>query len=158
MIRFIAALNLIFTLGCALFQSPSRHSQEVPFVAEVYKASFEDVWRAVQVVMSDYPLKVNNIDSGILETEILRKEDIWNPPIERPSSYRYKISVQVLKGHVGKAVATRVKIQKRILLKKDFFSSGRWLSGDGLEERALLYRIGREIKVHKLLEKANAKG
>ena len=53
--------------------------------------------------------------------------------------------------------ATKVTLTKDVTLQSDFFSDPKFLPSDGLEEKTILYRIGREIQIERALAKAQKK-
>ena len=66
-----------------------------------------------------------------------------------PSGYQYRLNVNIIKGEK----ASRLVILKEVRLQKDFFSDPQELVSDGFEEKALIYRIKREIIIEKILKK-----
>lgn len=107
--------------------------------------------------MSRYPMRINNVDTGTLETDYIKGARVWRAPDEKkrpPSGMRYIIRVQVLRGQTASKEAIKVVIDKRIEVKKNFFIDPKIKASDGLEERMLLYRINRELKIEKALERA----
>jgi len=124
----------------------------------VFHENFDDIWQATQIALSHYPISVNDIEAGILETDFIRGENSWKSPHlmrRTPGGQRYKISVRILKGKSktpGKK-AVQVTILKRTELQKDFFSPYESINSDGLEEIALLYRIERELRINTALDK-----
>ena len=161
--RIISLLfSLSFLCGCALFEKDTGvikiHGLTDPPYQRLYDASYEQVWRAVQISLSHYPIAINNMDSGILETDFIRMDRGWlapeQPPVP-PGGQRYKINVQVARGassEFGKEVI-RVRVTKNVVTQRDFFSSLTELPSDGLEEHIILYRIQREVEIDKALEK-----
>lgn len=142
--------------GCAL--SPTENSRGEA-KERVFHAPIEKVWRATQLVMQDYPIRISNSDRGLLETALI-KGDKWSPPYQKKENIkhglRYRIRVKVVqipREDGEEHMATKVIIYKKVFLHKDFFASPEPLSSDGLEEIALLYRIGRELQIDKILEK-----
>ena len=142
--------------GCALFTPPAENKPNTPHI-QVYEYSYDDVWRAVQKALANYPIQLNNIDQGIIETDILKGDQVWQPPYAKGKqkiSPRYTIKVKVAKGQVQGEESTRVTLLKKQSVTKDFFSGDVELASDGLEEKAILYRIEREIKLERSLRKA----
>jgi len=143
--------------GCALFgDRPGPPAffgpRERPFAA-----NFEEVWKAVNLVLQPYPLRTSNMDQGVLETDAIRGNRIWIAPYghEGPDGGQsYKLTVKVLKGAAAGSNATRVTILKDAQRQMDFFSEARQQPSDGLEEDMILYRIGREIQIERALARA----
>ncbi len=124
---------------------------------KVFENKYDQVWRAVQLALSNYPVRVNDMDSGVLETDFIRGQTAWVSPHRKqqiPSGLRYKVIVRVLKGKMSGGKAIQVTILKRIEFQKDFFSRYSPVKTDGLEEIAILYRIERELLIQRALEKA----
>lgn len=158
----IAAAHLT---ACALFTE--RTGPETMFGPreQVYYASFDEVWRAVNFVLQPYPLRISNMDQGNLETDMIRGYRIWAPPYKSETaatSETYRLTLRVIKGSpIGGRPATKVNIVKELQIQSDFFSEPRSLPSDGLEEKSILYRIGREITIERAIvrsQKKSAKG
>lgn len=121
---------------------------------KTYTAKYEDVWRAIQQSIMSYPLRVNNMDTGQVHTTTVRGRLAFkSPQIEGRTpggGYSYKVYFSVIREAKNK---TRVIITKRAEKKKDFFSAAEEKGTDGLEEQTLLYRIGRELLIERMLVK-----
>lgn len=131
---------------------------ELP-VQGIFYESYEKVWRAAQFALSGYPLAVNNIDTGKLETDEIKGFDIWKPPHEKKepgSGMRSRIDILVSKGRAKGRPSVRVRIDKKIEVQKDFFSDVESLQSDGFEEKVILYRIQRELAIERALAKASS--
>lgn len=126
----------------------------------VFYFPYDSVWRAAQLALK-YPIAVNNMDNGILETDFIKALDGFTAPHEtkRPSDgIRYKITLSLARGRVEGKDSVRVNIIKTLEKKRDFFSEPESLESDGLEEKTIFYRIERELIVEEALKKAQAKG
>lgn len=110
------------------------------------KGEYEQVFKAAQISLADYPIEVSDMESGYLQTAYIRNEQLWQPPhLEggQKGGYRYQLHIQILR--VRRKGMTKVIITKNKQYKKDFFSTYKPVKTDGLEEIALLYRIQREL-------------
>ncbi|MGE0529156.1 MAG: hypothetical protein AB7P49_19020 [Bdellovibrionales bacterium] len=146
--------------ACALFVE--RRGPETFYGPreQVFLANFEEVWRAVNLVVQPYPLRVSNMDQGVLETDMIRGYRIWSPPHGddvAPSGETYRLVIRVIKGIRDERSATKVTVVKDTQLQVDFFSDPKSLPSDGLEERSILYRVGREIQIDRALARAQKK-
>jgi len=154
-------LILTFSLtACALFEERRGPAAFYGPREQVFYAEFEEVWRAINLVMQPYPLRVSNMDQGLLETDEIRGYRVWAPPHvseTKATGEFYNISVRVVKGSLGKKAATKVTLIKELQNQRDFFSDARSVPSDGLEEKSILYRIGREIQIERSLAKAQKK-
>ncbi len=163
--RSLTHLTLVLFLGvfnqaCSLFSGASTPLQKEPITAppqRVFQFNYDRVWKAAQKAMVRYSLAINNIDKGILETDMIKGEDTWMPPyvLKRPSSgLQYRVSLRVTKGKSENHPATRVTVIKKPELFRDFFSESEKIPSDGLEELVILYRIDRELLIEDALTKA----
>lgn len=157
---FSKRLSLVLFLllsSCALFEERKGPASGFGPREQVYYASFEEVWRASNLVLQPYPLRVSNMDQGILETDSVRGFKVWTPPFKPDSGtagQAYKLTLKILKGKFGAKNATKVSILKDSSIQRDFFSDPKPIPSDGLEEKTLLYRIGREIQLERMISKA----
>lgn len=130
-------------------------------VERVFLSSFSNVWRAVQLSLAEYPLEINDTDKGELQTDRVSFNQIWKAPSSVNFQFsvgsHYKLKILLFKGQLNGKQAVRVKIQKIIKRQKDFFSGYEELESDGFEEKALLYRIGREITIETGLKRVYKK-
>lgn len=165
--RLIASLISRFFLIASLFVisacttpggSPKKLERVVSRASnqKVYMYPYESVWRAAQLSVK-YPIAVNNMDSGQLETDWISATDGFAPPEqnEDPSSgIRYKLVLSMAKGKTKNRDSVRVNLQKKVERKRDFFSEAEPLTSDGLEEKVIFYRIERELVIEDAIKKA----
>ncbi|MGZ3782626.1 MAG: hypothetical protein ACXVCY_18425 [Pseudobdellovibrionaceae bacterium] len=144
-------------MGCSLFdKKPSAHSRmEQINKQKIFFAPYDTVWRAAHAVIK-YPIAQENQDSGIIETEYIKGIDGWLPPNEQrpPSSgIRYKLHLIFAKGSTEGRESTRVTIEKKMEILRDFFSEPELIESNGLEEKIIFYRIERELVINEALKK-----
>ncbi|MCB0377725.1 MAG: hypothetical protein KDD33_04470 [Bdellovibrionales bacterium] len=143
-------LFLIFS-ACA-----SSQKAEVREYHQVFNAKYEVVWRATQQAMLNYPMNVNNMDTGFLQTLFITGRNRYKAPHEEteklPSGLQYQINVNILRNESD--TRTKVSIRKESRLQRDFFAKPKEIGSDGFEEKALIYRIGREILLEKQIKRA----
>lgn len=157
---FLVTLT-IFSLwisGCAALsqkEPPSTYSA-------VFTASYDELWRALQKAMARYPIRMNNADTGQLETDIIKPDQMWQPAHEKRNyspGERYAIKVFSTRGQArGKSEVTRLTIEKVMTIERDFFAGEQRRTSDGLEEKMLLYRIQRELTMDQSLKAAFENG
>lgn len=151
---------LLFSCGCALFEDRSRPPMVYGPREQVFYAEFDEVWRAVNLVLQPYPLRVSNMDNGTIETDLIRGDRVWESPFDVSRSISgsaYHLVIRVVKGRLDGKAATKVIIQKESQLQSDFFSEPRPTPSDGMEERTILYRIGREVQIERAIAKSQKK-
>lgn len=151
----LAALVLSFS-GCVSSERPEEGVIKKASKQRIFFAPFDSVWRASHTVLP-YTIATENPDTGIIETEYIKGVDGWLPPETRktPSAgLRYRIVMILAKGKAEGRDSTRVTIEKRIEVLKDFFSEPSMLESDGLEESVLFYRLERELLITDALKRA----
>lgn len=147
----------LFFASCASEPVQTRSDKVVQKYSfqKIFFYSYDSVWRAAQLALK-YPISVNNMDNGILETDWVRGIDGFVPPHlgKDPSpGVRYKIQLSLVKGKVDRRESVRVTIIKKIEKQRDFFSEPEPLETDGLEEKVLFYRMERELVIEEALKK-----
>jgi hypothetical protein len=151
--------SLLLIAGCA---SEEVDNQVTGPITQVYEASYEEVWQALQKTMASYPIKLNNSDTGQIETDTIRPEKMWQPVHKKkdPSpGLRYTIKAATIKGVKGKdKEAVRLTIEKVVTLERDFFAGAEHVPSDGLEEESIFYRVQREITLQRSLKSAFDQG
>lgn len=148
--QLFLAFLMLSLLGCVSTPIPVEKNYERKF-----RASFDEVWRACQQAIISYPLKVNNMEQGVIQTTMLRSHTYFRPPHiskKHASGYRYSLSFNLLKESEKE---TTISIHKNLLVYRDFISKPEDLTSDGLEEAILLYRIQREIEIDRSILKAS---
>ena len=114
----------------------------------------------MQKTLARYPIKVNNVDAGIIETDDIKGLKVWSPPHKpkvRQPGLRYHFKIALIKGERNGKDATEVTIEKFLRINKNFFANEKRLPSDGLEEEGLHYRIQRELTIEKALDAAYEK-
>ncbi len=156
---FILICFVFIESGCSLFDrqpDPENAILKQSIHQKVFFAPYDSVWKAAHTSIR-YPIAVENQDTGYLETEYIKGVDGFLPPeVSKPPSagIRYKLVFNFAKGKTEGRESTRVTIEKKIERLRDFFSEADSLASDGLEEKALFYRIEREIVIDSALKNA----
>lgn len=146
--------------ACALFEERKGPPLSYGPRERIYQAGFEDVWKAVNLVLQPYPLRVSNMDQGLLETDVVRPGRVFNLPFKvetQGAGETYKLTIRVIKGSKGGDSATKVTILKDTQVQVDFFSDPKPVSSNGFEEKSLLYRVEREVQIERALLRAQKK-
>jgi hypothetical protein len=154
-------LSFLLSIGCTSAVKSERASTSEKIIRKsanqrVYAYPFESVWRATQLALK-YPIAVNNMDNGVLESDWIKAADgFQNPESEKEPSagIRYKILMSLVKGKLEGRESVRVTLTKRMEKQKDFFSEPESMESDGIEEKIIFYRIEREILIEEGLKKA----
>jgi hypothetical protein len=153
---FCLCLLLFLVTACSSQPVTDRKAKKKLTQQKIFFASYDNVWRAAQLALK-YPIAMNNMDNGILETELIKADDGFQAPLEDkiPSSgLKYKISMLLVKGKVDGRDSVRVTIKKTMEKRRDFFADPEAIESDGLEEMVIFYRIDRELIIDEALRKA----
>lgn len=157
-LAFLLISLLSLFSGCTLFESEYKKTDHVGPQSQVFYSTYENVWRATQLALSNYNIRINNMESGWLETEKVRSPYLWKTPWQNEQrysgGYSYILKIRVVRGTAGRSNATKVSVEKLISLRRNFVDSARQLPSDGFEEKELLYRIRRELIIESAIERA----
>lgn len=142
-------ISFLLLTGCASLEDKRGDSSATEKEFEVEK---EIAWEALLEVFKPYPKATISEESGFIETEELRGSQVWQPAHTKtqPSGIIYYRLKAVL---TEDPPYTYVRIKKTSKRKRDFFSKPETVASDFLEEQALLYRLGREIQIKRLIQK-----
>ena len=155
---------LIFVLFSCLFQLGCAEDQVVndPPIAEppsrVFYAEYDQVWRSVQLALRKYPVHLNNIESGVLETDYIKGDKLFAEPVDdkKKMGMRYRLMVRAIKGKINDRPAIKIVCSKTPEIQRDFFTGYQPITTNGLEEKLILYRIGRYLEMDGILSKASS--
>lgn len=159
MLRVILPIfSLLVVCGACVTGPANKYEVDADAVENeerVLEDTFLKVWRAAQLAMAEYPIRINSQDSGTLETEYIKSDQGFRIPGQErrgtPMGRKYRILVKVFPAeHAHK---TRIVIRKVVELQKDFFSGAEKAASDGLEELAIMYRVERELLIEQAAEK-----
>lgn len=152
--------HVLLLILCSCASSPSSQSQSSEPKENLFFSPFEKVWQAANSALQNWAEQkyrfMSNLDEGIIETNFIGEGDAWHPPFRERSELsgrRYKIRIQLVRGNYGDREAVKVIVSKQAYLKRNFFSEMENETSDGMEEIAILYRIGRELLIQKALER-----
>ncbi len=144
--------KLLFFILCFSLAHPLK-AQSIERV-QILPFKYDDVWRGLLIALSKYPLKKNNQEIGLIETDIIKGDSVWSPPHKKiDSNLRYKLIFRVYDGKAKKRHATKVTVSKTAYLKNDFVGDKKEIESDGFEEIALIYRAKREVIVNKYADR-----
>lgn len=161
--RLISKFAFCFLLathwGCSLFEKQSDSADKIIQKAskqKIFFAPYDLVWKAAHLSIK-YTIASENQDFGVIETDYVKAVDGWLAPDRTKPEFksaRYKIVMTFARGRIEGRDSTRVTIDKKIEVFRDFISEKQIISSDGLEELSLFYRIEREIVIDQALKKA----
>ncbi len=147
--------------GCALFEPRSDAADKIIEKAsqqKIFFANYDVVWKAAHTAIR-YTIANENQDYGVIETDFIKSVDGWLAPFQTKPLYksaRYKLIFNFAKGETNGKESTRVTIEKKVEVFKDFISETQIVPSDGFEEQSLFYRVERELIMGQALKKASA--
>ena len=119
-------------------------------VVRVFEADYQKVWRATMLALEDYPIEEENNEKGYLKTELIQENTLWKPPfVVKTTEGKYRLIIKITKGQLEESSVVQVRIWKQIMVQKGFIADLERVPSSGLEEKAILYRIFREVKIEK---------
>lgn len=155
--RNILVIGLALSaFGCmsAYKKSVGANTDEV--YTRVYRTDFNTAWQATLDALKSVRLDVTNRDSGNIQTRWIDNTVERNmadgdgtTSLYMKAQYRYRINLAAgdYKGENG----MKVSVQREQLVQRDALDDFRPIESDGVEEKTLLYRIGRIVSVRKRL-------
>lgn len=156
----VLLLPILFS-GCSLLEKQPESIDQIIQKSsnqKIFFANYDIVWKAAHTAIK-YTIASENQDFGVIETDYVKSVDGWLPPDKTKPEYksaRYKLTFTFAKGKTDGRESTRITIEKKIEVFKDFISETQIIPSDGLEEMALFYRIEREIIIGQALKRAAA--
>ena len=127
------------------------HTAEKPQNERTFNAPKGLVWESLITVLKPYPTDELNEKKGFIKTEEMNINTLWKPVNKKkPLGFKYSLSIYI---RPKNPLETRVIVIKKIKNQKTFFSKTYIIPSDLLEEDEILYRLGREIKIRKLIKK-----
>jgi hypothetical protein len=157
---FFLLLITIFFSSCGIFdprpESPDQIIEKASH-QKIFLAPYDQVWKVAHTALK-YTIASENQDFGTIETDFVKAVDGWVPPYKKKPDYpgaRYKLLFTFAKGETKNRESTRVTIEKKIEVFKNIISDTQSVASDGSEEKAIFYRMERELIIARAIEKAH---
>ena len=93
-------------------------------VSKVFYADYQKTWRATMLALEDYPIEVENNETGRLKTEPIQTGTIWKPPFKAArdaSASKYTIHIKLVKGRIDSVPVVKAMVLKKIFVQKGFY-------------------------------------
>jgi hypothetical protein len=158
-LAFLLFLPMVFS-GCGIFDPrPETPDQIIEKAShqKIFLAPYDQVWKVAHTALK-YTIASENQDFGTIETDFVKSVDGWVPPYKKKPDYpgaRYKLLFTFAKGETKNRESTRVTIEKKIEVFRNIISDTQAVASDGSEEKAIFYRMERELIIARAIEKAN---
>ena len=155
----VLPLTVVASLTACVSSAPPKRPLDLPFT-QVYLATYETVWNAVNSVLENYSVVRIERDAGIIETDwaqVRYNTALYEIPDKEEflESVKSRIKIKLSKGLVAQSgqPAVRVQVVKELSEYKNFVLDYERVPTDTLEERVLLYRIGQRIRIAEALKR-----
>lgn len=163
LLSLLGITSILFLSSCALMELQEdkvnkRRSAILP-PSRVFTYSYDSVWRSALTVLK-YSITDQNQETGHIETDYVKPADGgWTRPdgtSNVSAGIRYMIAITLVRVRTenGKT-GVKVTVDKKLERIRDFFSDPEPLESDHLEEKAILYRLERELVIDEALKRAN---
>ena len=156
---FLLLITILFS-SCGIFdprpESPDQIIEKASH-QKIFLAPYDQVWKVAHTALK-YTIASENQDFGTIETDFVKAVDGWVPPYKKKPDYpgaRYKLLFTFAKGETKNRESTRVTIEKKIEVFKNIISDTQSVASDGSEEKAIFYRMERELIIARAIEKAH---
>jgi hypothetical protein len=155
----IAAFSMFFSAilntGCMSAYRKSMGTDTDLNFSRIYLTDFNTAWQAVLDALKAIPADVTNRESGFIQTRWTDNTSLKNFTDSFGAADTYLKSQYRLKVHVSKegnyngspTPAVKITVQKDQIIQRDVLDGWRPVETDSLEEKTLLYRIGRLILI-----------
>lgn len=150
-ILFFVFLAASLATSCASYENFRKITEELELPSQMYKADFNQTWQAVIQVMKRFDIAYQSAEAGKLKTRWMDNTLQVNftdafGSADAVKAAEFKLSIIVAEGYSYGRKVTKVTIFKRQRVENDFLQGWKELQTDGIQEKTLLYRIGRLIE------------
>ncbi len=148
--KLILLVALLFS-SCSSYEKFKMITEELEIPSQIYGADYNQTWQAVIQVMKRFDISYQNQESGKIKTRWMDNTLQVNFTDSFGSSdavkaAEFKLMVNVAEGYSYGRKVTKVTIFKRQRVEHDFLQGWKEKQTDGIQEKTLLYRIGRLIE------------
>lgn len=156
----VVFFQLLLFSGCVSQTSiKDQRPLDYPFF-KVFPATYDQVWDATVRVLDIYNIARANREAGLLQTEpadYRNNPDLFEDPDRNPKleEVRYRLKIKLSKAYIQETQepAVRVQVVKELSKYTNIFSDWERVPTDQLEEKVILYRIGKRLEITRALQK-----
>lgn len=129
--------------------------------SRIYLSDFNTAWQAALDSLKNSRLDVSNREGGNLQTRWTdnTSEKNFTDSFGDANAYlkaQYRVRVTVAKGFYNGSPSVKVSVQKEQLVQRDVLDGWKPVETDSVDEKTLLYRIGRLIYIRTKLANLEA--
>jgi len=155
--KALARLGLILLigslgLGCASAYRKSLGGVMLNVHTRIYVTDMNTAWQAVLDSLKSNAIEVSNREGGFIQTKWTDNTSEKNFVDTFGTNYtylkaQYRFRITVAKGVYDEEPSVKVTVQKEQLVQRDVLDGWKPVETDSIEEKTLLYRIGRLIYI-----------
>lgn len=147
--------------GCTQAYIQSLGGDETQAVERLYTTELDTAWQAVLESLKNNRLDVTNREGGYIQTKWTDNtaEKNFSDSFGGGDLYlkaQFRLRIALSKGYYNGQLVVKVSIEKEQLIQRDVLEGFRPVLSDTIDEKTLLYRIGRiifmKMKIAKLEE------
>lgn len=124
---------------------------------QVYKVDYHEMWTALGTALKEFPVETKNREAGLIVTKWVDNTSSKNfrDSYGATNAYikaKYRLRLAVSKGFFEGLPSVQLSIQKEQLIQTDALDAFHLQPTEGIEEKSLVYRIGRVLWMQRELE------
>ncbi len=138
--------------GCMSAYKQSVGGDVAQVFTRIYLTDFNTAWQGVLESIKSLRLDITNREGGFIQTRWTENTSEKNfiESFGGADSYlkaQYRLKLSIAKGFYNGRPSVKVSVQKEQMIQNDVLEGWRPVETDGVEEKTLLYRIGRIVSV-----------
>ncbi len=119
--------------------------------SKIYLAEYNLAWESAMEALKASPMDVVNRENGMLQTKWIDNTAERNlidsaGSVSNYSKAQYRFRITIAKGSLEGKTSVRMTIQKEQQIQHDVLEGWRNQETDGIQERSLIYRVGKLIE------------
>ncbi len=151
-----ASILLLFNSACMSAYRKSVGADLTEEHSKIYLTDFNTAWQAVLDSLSSARLDVTNREGGLIQTRWTDNtaEKNFVDSFGGAASFlkaQYRFRVTVAKGFYNGQPSVKVVVAKEQMIQRDVLEGWRAVESDTVDEKTLIYRIGRLIHIRMML-------
>jgi hypothetical protein len=144
----ILALPVAF--GCVTAYEKSLPGAENLVFTKIYRTDINTAWQAILESIKSLPPDVTNREGGVVQTKWTENTETKNftesfGGAQKYLQAQYRVRISASKGFYGGTPSVKIGVIKQQIVRQDALEGWRPIKSDGVDEKTLLYRIGRLI-------------
>lgn len=158
----LGSFFIFFLVSCSSYEQFRYITEEFEIPQKVFKHDYNQTWLATLQVMNKSNLELSNQEAGIIKTKWIDNTlevnfaDSFGSK-DAVKAAKFKLILNIVKGFRGRKEVTKVTVYRRQMVEQDFLQGWKVIPSDGILEKTILYRIGRNLSIAAKLRKIEEK-